>query len=247
MLWRSDDPVKDASLRPGNRQGPLRPLAAFLEPSARLTEWRLASSQVAASARRKKGCWCPLEVEATPYPWPWSGAPRWVEANSVFFKGAVIQRPLSDKELSQLMDLREDWGPSLIHILLEWDSGASPPLRMSVEFILSAFSWLGLDSGHVLLKDDASLARKKPNESFSDWDFDWARICSPFVGAPGSKAIPDSLVEQFAYFGWVSPQLPRPMMLRPILPYGMLVVMVLGWSMHVPLLGIGYIRGGGGR
>jgi hypothetical protein len=74
-LWRSDDPVKDAALRPGNHQGPLWPLAAFLEPSAQLTEWRLASSQVAVTARRKKDCWCPLEVEATPYLWPWSGAP----------------------------------------------------------------------------------------------------------------------------------------------------------------------------
>jgi hypothetical protein len=126
-----------------------------------------------------------------------------VEANSVFFKGAVIQHPLSDKELSQLMDLREDWGPSLIHILLEWDSGASPPLQKSVEFILSTFLWLGLDSGHILQEDNASLARKKPNESFSYWEFDWARIRSPFVGVPGSEAIPDSPVERLAYFGWV--------------------------------------------
>jgi hypothetical protein len=75
VLWRSDNPVKDEALRPGNRQSPLQPLAAFLEPSARLTEWCLASSQVAVTARRKKDCWCPLEVEAVPYPWPWSGAP----------------------------------------------------------------------------------------------------------------------------------------------------------------------------
>ena len=143
MLWRSDDPVKDASLRPGNRQGPFRPLAAFLEPSARLTEWRLASSQVAVTARRKKDCWCPLEVEAMPYPWPWFGAPQWVEAKSVFLKGAAIQRPLSNKELSQLMDLREDWGSSLIHVLLEWDHGASLPLWMSVELNSLGFFVVG--------------------------------------------------------------------------------------------------------
>jgi hypothetical protein len=118
-----------------------------------------------------------------------------VEARSVFLRGAAIQHPLSNKELSQLMDLREDWGSSLIHVLLEWDHGTSPPLRMSVEFILSAFLWLGLDSGHVLQEDDASVARKKPNESFSDWDFDWACICSPFVGALGGKAISNSPVE----------------------------------------------------
>jgi hypothetical protein len=73
VLWQSDDPVKDAAFRPGNCQGPLQPLAAFLEPSAQITEWRLASSQASVTARRRKDCWCPLEVKATPYPGPWSG------------------------------------------------------------------------------------------------------------------------------------------------------------------------------
>jgi hypothetical protein len=44
-LWRSSDAIRDGSLHPGDRQGPSRPLAAFLEPSVRLTDWRLASSQ----------------------------------------------------------------------------------------------------------------------------------------------------------------------------------------------------------
>jgi hypothetical protein len=126
-----------------------------------------------------------------------------VEAKSVFLRGAAIQRPLSNKELSQLMDLRKDWGSSLIHVLLEWEHGASPPLWISVKFILSAFSWLGLDSSHALQEDDASLARKKPNESFSDWDFDWACIRSPLVGAVGGEAISNRPVERLAYFGWI--------------------------------------------
>jgi hypothetical protein len=43
-LWRSGDKVRDVSLQPGNRRAPSRPLAAFLEPSVRLTDWWLASS-----------------------------------------------------------------------------------------------------------------------------------------------------------------------------------------------------------
>jgi hypothetical protein len=48
-------------------------------------------------------------------------------------------------------------------------------------------------------------------------------------------------------FQWARVELNLPGASNYILPHGMLVVMVLGWSMHVPLLGIGYIRGGGGR
>jgi hypothetical protein len=77
------------------------------------------------------------------------------------------------------------------------------PLWISVEFILSAFLWLGLDSHLALQGNDASLARKEPNESFSDRDFDWARICSSFVGTLGGEFASDSPVERLAYFGWV--------------------------------------------
>jgi hypothetical protein len=176
-----------------------------------------------------------------------------VEAKSVFLKGAAIQRPLSDKELSQLMDLREDWAPSLIHVLLEWDSGASPPLQMSVEFILLAFLWLGLDSGHALQEDDASLARKKPNESFSGISIGLASAHPLWVRLGARPFLIVQLSDWPTLDGFgspamllTSPRLPRLMMLRPILPYGILVVTVLGWSMHVPLFRIGYIRDGGG-
>ena len=101
------------------------------------------------------------------------------------------------------MDLREDWGADLIHLLLEWDYGASPPLRMSVEFVLSALTWLGLDSLHALRREDTSLARKGPNVSISDWEFDWARIRSPFLGAPSVEPRLDSPIERLVYFGWV--------------------------------------------
>ena len=202
-LWRSNYPGKDSALRPGARQGPLRPLAEFLEPSTRLTEWRLASSRDAGIARTQNVCWCPMAVDATPYPWPWAGAPRWVETTSVFFGGVSIQRPLSDKAFSQLMDLREDWGANLIHLLLEWDHGASPPLRMSVELVLSALSWLGLDSRHKGQGEDAYFSRKGLNGSISDRDFDWACIRAPFLGMSEGKSGPDSPIECLAYFGWV--------------------------------------------
>ena len=124
----------------------------------KLTEWRLASSRGRITARREGHCWCPVATDAKPYPWPWTGAPRWVEAETVYLKNTLIQQPLSDKELSQLMDLREDWGSQLIHLLLEWDQGASPPLRMSVEFILAAWTWLGVGTHHVLHSNKTSLA-----------------------------------------------------------------------------------------
>ena len=107
-LWRSPDPSADALLHPSSRHGSARPLAGFLEPSVKLTEWRLASSRGGTMARHEGHCWCPVVVDATPYPWPWTGAPRWVEAETVYLKNTLVQRPLSDKELSQLMDLRED-------------------------------------------------------------------------------------------------------------------------------------------
>jgi len=134
-LWRSHSEASDASLDPSQRHSPSRPLAAFLEPSVRLSEWRMASSQCSMRARRDQTCWCPASATPVPYPWPWSTGPRWVETTSVYLGDAFIQRPLTEKELSQLLDLREAWGPPLIKSLLEWDQGASPSLRMSVEFI----------------------------------------------------------------------------------------------------------------
>jgi hypothetical protein len=130
VVWRSHSKVADDRLRPGERHSPLRPLSAFLEASTRLTEWRMADSQCALRARQDLTCWCPASSSPRPYPWPWSEGPRWVETTSVYLGSALIQRPLTEKEFAQLMDLREAWGPPLVKTLMEWDRGATPPLRM---------------------------------------------------------------------------------------------------------------------
>jgi hypothetical protein len=106
-LWRGRNEVSNASLRPGERHSPSRPLAAFLEPSVRLSEWRMASSQCSRRARREQTCWCPASASPIPYPWPWSTGPQWVETTSVYLGDALIQRPLTEKEFAQLLDLRE--------------------------------------------------------------------------------------------------------------------------------------------
>jgi hypothetical protein len=49
---------------------------------------------------------------------------------------------MTEKEWCQLVDLREDWGDMLIRAIWDWDGGMSPPLRMLVEFGLSARPWL---------------------------------------------------------------------------------------------------------
>ncbi len=116
-----------------SRRSPLRPLAAFLEPAVRLSAHRPASPS-------RTDCWYPLSAKC-PYPWPWSWSPRWVETSSVFFKNHLIQRPLTEKELAQLLDLRMDW-TQLVPLLLSWCDGWAPPLRFVVESILCCLHWL---------------------------------------------------------------------------------------------------------
>ena len=80
------------------------------------------------------------------------------------------------------MDICEGWGPSLIKSLLEWDQGDSPPLRMNVEFILAALPWLGLQRNNSRLSAIDSPIVNEELESFVfGWDFDWARVLSPFL------------------------------------------------------------------
>ena len=59
VLWRSHSKAADDSLHPGECHSPLRPLSAFLEPSTRLSEWRMVNSQCASKARQDLTCWCP--------------------------------------------------------------------------------------------------------------------------------------------------------------------------------------------
>jgi hypothetical protein len=47
---------------------------------------------------------------------------------------------------------------------------------MSVELILSALKWLGLDALHRLVSHKTSIAGKEPKIFAFNWDFDWARV-----------------------------------------------------------------------
>jgi hypothetical protein len=121
-------------IHPGRQRNPRRPLDKFLEPSVRLMHWRSIGSD--------DRCWRPSAEGAAPYPWPWPPKPLWVEAPSVYFGGKAVERPMSSKELCQLIDLQEDWGEPLVHAIWNWENQAAPPLRLLVEFRLAARPWL---------------------------------------------------------------------------------------------------------
>jgi len=74
----------------------------------------------------------------------------------------LVEHPLTTKELSQLADLREDWGAALIETVLKWDDGSSPPLRMIAEFVLSTWEWL-------MKITTTTMPEKKKAESVFDW------------------------------------------------------------------------------
>ena len=172
--WGPDDALE--LVRPGERRAPTRPLGAFLEPAVRLTSWR--------SRRADTVCWKPLSEGAAPYPWPLPQEDVWVEAPSVFLHGATMERPLTLKEKCQLVDLRADWGVSLLDELWKWNVGEVPPLRLVVEFILAASPWLTLGAR---------------NEEI---EFDWSRERAPWLGEL-SATIPGTALEWMAYYGWI--------------------------------------------
>lgn len=128
---------------PSQRVSPHRPTGAFLEPSRPLKEWRKASvCSPKNNGRKRKGLWDP-ETDG-PYPWPWNRGPRWVSAFTIYLK-MHIERPIDLKEWGQLMDLREDWAPTLVPFVLnKWHrDGESPPARFIVEFVLETLAALG--------------------------------------------------------------------------------------------------------
>jgi hypothetical protein len=94
-------------IAPGWRRLPTRLLGRFLEPAVKLHEWRRVSC--------RPHCWRPLREGATPFPWPWAIERPWVEAPRCYSVGKLqesgtkeVERPLTDKERSQLLDLRDD-------------------------------------------------------------------------------------------------------------------------------------------
>ncbi len=101
VLWAGPSFANPNLATPGSKPHPVRPLSYFLEPSVKLVEWE----QVGTMER----CWRPQREEPEPYPWPLDVAPRWVEARTVYLADRdFVERPLTDKERAQLMDVRED-------------------------------------------------------------------------------------------------------------------------------------------
>ena len=192
VFWRGGSTMDSSSVRPGKILNPSRPLATFLEPSVRLVEWRHAGKE---KHDESIGCWCPHPPAGKPCPWPFGSAPLWVNATSVCLgKGAHVERPLTTKERSQLLDLREDWGDALVKPMWRWDEGATPPLRFIVEFVLSANQWLPA-SGALAGQLDT-----RWNEN-TQLEIDWGRTRPPLPDLPVSGC-PSGTLERMTYFGW---------------------------------------------
>jgi hypothetical protein len=168
------------NLAPGRRRSPLRPLWRFLEPSTKVTEWRRASG--------RPDCWRPLRADARPFAWPWALTRPWVEAPTCYAIGhsidtgaKVVERPLTDKERCQLLDLREDWGRDIVGGVWAWHEGAPPPLRLLSEFAMECLPGLRLLHG-------------RESERTLEDAWDWGRIRPPWVEKEPSQ--------EGDFFGW---------------------------------------------
>jgi len=69
----------------------------------------------------------------------------------VYLGGGTVERPLTDKEKSQLLDVHEDWGAELIGSIWVWDGGGRhhPYSQLLVEFLLSGYGWLTGDTNEL--------------------------------------------------------------------------------------------------
>ena len=57
---------------------------------------------------------------------------------------------------------------------MEWDQGATPPLRFCVEFILAALKWMGMNTFLIVPPTIVtSNVEKEPKAFASDWEFNW--------------------------------------------------------------------------
>jgi hypothetical protein len=169
------------SLYPSLQKNPKRPLDKFLEPSVRLLRWRAVGTA--------EQCWRPSAEGASPYPWPWPDKPMWVEAPSVYFGGKAVERPMTAKEMCQLVDLREDWGATLVEAMWGWDSGAAPPLRLLVEFGLAARSWLQQLVGEKVTEGEEDSCVKE--------FLDWGRVRAPWLGIGEAPHF-----DRMQFYGW---------------------------------------------
>jgi hypothetical protein len=157
------------NMEPGRKRLPTRPLARFLEPSVRLGAWRKPGTN-------RADVWAPSRSDATPFSWPWANEPPWVEAPSCFLGGDMVERPMTDKERAQLVDLREDWAPELLAALWHGNGGRNPPLRMLAEAALGMVPWVQNTTDWVL------------DEDFANEKADWGRTRPPWVRDGGGDA-----------------------------------------------------------
>jgi hypothetical protein len=79
---------------------PKRPLGRFLEPASKLLEWR--------SAKEGSHAWNPADDLS--FLWPFSPNVPWVTTTTVFFKGKLIEWPMTPKEQCQLLAVQPQRG-----------------------------------------------------------------------------------------------------------------------------------------
>jgi hypothetical protein len=83
-----------------------------------------------------------------------------------------VEQPLSIKERAQLMELREDWGKSLVEAIWSWDEGEALPLRLLVESLMETAPWL--NRGEL---DEVRKREKKENSRPVDWSRERLPFC----------------------------------------------------------------------
>lgn len=144
----------------------------------------------------QNGCWDPCGFAPTPFPWPPQTITPWVQTTSVYFKNQLVEQPLTDKEKSQLLDLREDWGAKLVNYVWEWNKLDAPPLRFMVEFVLSALPCLQV-------RTLAVNPESKDSDVGKTLDcFDWSHTRDPTLHLETDPIDPRSALKCWIYFAW---------------------------------------------
>jgi hypothetical protein len=68
----------------------------------------------------------------------------WVLAPTVFLHSTQVAQPLMDKEMGQILDIREDWGAGIARVCWSVELqglNSHMPLRLPLEFIQQTWSW----------------------------------------------------------------------------------------------------------
>jgi hypothetical protein len=123
---------------------PERDPVRFLEPSVRLAEWfwpRRADEQDPKIVKKREPIgmevWKPTDG-GLPTP---VGNWAWVQTASVFMKGKEVVRRITNKEKSQILDVREDWGAKIAAGI--WGTGDPLPCRIPAEMLRLVAEWAG--------------------------------------------------------------------------------------------------------